>query len=491
VDPILDRRVRVLYPAAQVVETRRFNGAGKPVVRVAGDTRDVSLDAHLVPATRSEGDYPNWYTPFAMVQVSPRRSWGDVARWAVALYPEPGALPADLAARVEAWRKIEDPRARAFAVLRALQAEVRYFGAELGDSTHRPSPPAETWTRRYGDCKDKTYLAVTLLRQLGIEAEPALVSASTGRAVGERLPSAELFDHVIVRARIGGKSYWLDPTLSEQHGSLDTLPVRSYGLALPVIAGADALVPVEGPAKPDNGTLLSERIAPAVDGRSIELTVSTVYTGLRAERVRARVSAQGTSEISRAYTEFYRKRYGNLSVRTPLTITDAKDEDRLELVESYVIQDGWTSRDGQTRGLQLHADGLGDDADLPSTVERTGPLALGQPATLRHETTLALPAGWALVDPPAAAKVSAAGIEYRREIAGGPGDTRIHHQLDVTRPHLEVAQVGDHVRGLREVRDLMGTRVYLRMPSERADDERRDRLRKLLRETSGTDDKGT
>ena len=108
----------------------------------------------MSPPTRDEGSYPAWFDRFPTVQFGRRRNWAEVVAWALPLYPE-ASLPADLEERITAWKAIADPQARAFAILRTVQREVRYFGAEMGDNTHRPAPPAETWQRRYGDCKDK------------------------------------------------------------------------------------------------------------------------------------------------------------------------------------------------------------------------------------------------------------------------------------------------------------------------------------------------
>ncbi len=75
-----------------------------------------------------------------------------------------------------------------------------------------PARADETWQRRFGDCKGKTVLLLALLKELGIQAEPALVSLGGGDGLDERLPSLGAFNHVIVRATIGGKVYWLDGT---------------------------------------------------------------------------------------------------------------------------------------------------------------------------------------------------------------------------------------------------------------------------------------
>ena len=39
-----------------------------------------------------------------------------------------------------------------------------------------PSAPDAVYARRWGDCKEKALLMVTMLRALGIEASPALVN---------------------------------------------------------------------------------------------------------------------------------------------------------------------------------------------------------------------------------------------------------------------------------------------------------------------------
>ena len=70
----------------------------------------------------------------------------------------------------------------------------------------------ETWTRRFGDCKGKTVLLIALLNELGIEAEPVLVSTVLGDGLDQRLPLLNNFDHVIVRAHVGTQWYWLSRT---------------------------------------------------------------------------------------------------------------------------------------------------------------------------------------------------------------------------------------------------------------------------------------
>src|SRR5690606_18839309 len=145
----------------------RENGAPEPVVRDTGDAVEVVLQSHDAPRVVNENQYPAWYQPFALAQVAPRRRWSEVVEWALPLYPRDASLPAELERKAGEWARLPTPQARLAAALRLVQDEVRYFGQEIGDSSHRPASPAVTWERRYGDCKDKTYLLVTLLRRLG------------------------------------------------------------------------------------------------------------------------------------------------------------------------------------------------------------------------------------------------------------------------------------------------------------------------------------
>src|SRR5205085_3905523 len=76
-----------------------------------------------------------------------------------------------------------------------------------------------------------------LLHAMGIEAEPVLVSSLLGDGLDQRLPMISVFDHVLVRAVIGGKTYWLDGTRTGDT-SLDRLATPDFRWGLPIAKGA-------------------------------------------------------------------------------------------------------------------------------------------------------------------------------------------------------------------------------------------------------------
>ena len=126
--------------------------------------------------------------------------------------------------------------------LRFVQSDIRYVSISIGTNSHRPYAPAVVLHRRYGDCKDKSALLVTILRDLGINAKPVLVSVSYRKGFGDWLPSPKLFDHAIVRVELDGRQYWLDPTALQNaknietfgylHGEKDVLVVDSSSVDL-------------------------------------------------------------------------------------------------------------------------------------------------------------------------------------------------------------------------------------------------------------------
>lgn len=75
----------------------------------------------------------------------------------------------------------------------------------------------------------------------GLDACAALTSTTHGMALPDLLAASDLFNHCIVRLRLKGTSYWLDPTCPEQTGRLTKLSQVRFGWALPLSGDDDTL----------------------------------------------------------------------------------------------------------------------------------------------------------------------------------------------------------------------------------------------------------
>jgi hypothetical protein len=73
---------------------------------------------------------------------------------------------------------------------------------------------------------------VTILRKLGFDASVALVNSYLNENIADYLPSPMNFNHAIVVIEYGGKSIWVDPTISMQRGPLSQYYCPPYGRAL-------------------------------------------------------------------------------------------------------------------------------------------------------------------------------------------------------------------------------------------------------------------
>jgi hypothetical protein len=237
-------RVRILSPADRPLRFGAHAGATEPVGAPRGSSVEYLWEQVDVPAVLGENLTPPWYLDAPWLQVSEFADWSEVGRWARSLFP-PARLPAELEGLVATWEERHATSDdRALAAVDWVQRNIRYVGIELGAGSYRPSPPATVVQRRFGDCKDQVHLLCTVLRSMGIEAAPVLVSTWGRPLVAEMLPSPQPFDHVIARVVLDGRPVLVDPTLSSQRGPLADRFLPDYGHGILAAAGQEGLRPL-------------------------------------------------------------------------------------------------------------------------------------------------------------------------------------------------------------------------------------------------------
>lgn len=230
----------------------RWTGTGllaSPRVTRTADGTEVLFDLRDVdPPAQPPSGAPARFSSPGRLAATEFASWGDIAGVMTPLYDQATRLAADSPLRAEVAKiaaASSDPKTRATAALRLVQDQVRYLYLGMNLGGFSPASADATWSRRFGDCKGKSVLLVALLRELGVEADVVFVSTVMGDGLDAQLPMIEVFDHAIVRARIGGATYWLDGTRQGDR-NLDRIIPPSYRWALPVRADA-ALEPIPTP----------------------------------------------------------------------------------------------------------------------------------------------------------------------------------------------------------------------------------------------------
>jgi transglutaminase-like putative cysteine protease len=179
------------------------------------------------------------------------RSWEDIAKWYY-------RMTKDRWQTAESVRKVADqlcqgatdPNEKIRRLCGWVQAQIRYLAIIIGVGGYVPHPSSEVCQSKYGDCKDKSFLLMNLLRSQGITAWPVLCQSRLSGDIDPEFPWAGSFNHCIVAIQQpDGTLHFFDPT-SDNVGypylpsSLD----RSLGLLVKEDGGS--LVQIVAAQKP-------------------------------------------------------------------------------------------------------------------------------------------------------------------------------------------------------------------------------------------------
>jgi len=421
------------------------------------ETAELTLD-NVTPIAVPDGA-PVRYHLVRMVEASDFASWGELAEIFVPLYRAAAVVPAEGPLRAELERiraASSDPVERTEAALELVQSRIRYVALTMGDGGLVPASAAETWARRYGDCKAKTALMLALLGELGIDAEAVVVNTVLGDSVADRLPATSAFNHVIVRAHIGGRDYWLDGTRTGDT-SLARLQVPHYGWGLPIRPRAELVRMVPPPlTEPDEDLAIhmdaSEGIRGPVPTR-IELT-------LRGD------SALGTNQVmtsllgedrDRALREYWRRRFSFIEpAQVAFDFDPALGELRMTMQGAATLEwDGvWYETDETRVGYRA-------DFSREPGYASDAPFTVTYPTFERTRQTIVLPfSGEAR--PEWNVDETVAGVEYKRR-AGYEGSTfTVERTARTVAPEFPARDASAFQKRLRELRD---TGVHVRIPN--------------------------
>ncbi len=107
---------------------------------------------------------------------------------------------------------LTDPIAKAKAIYKWVQQSVRYIAFEEGMGGFIPRNPELVCTRRYGDCKDKSALLVSMLRYAGLNAHFTWIGSRRLPYKYSEVPLPVTDDHMICALELDGKFVFMDAT---------------------------------------------------------------------------------------------------------------------------------------------------------------------------------------------------------------------------------------------------------------------------------------
>lgn len=393
--PVSMARVRILCPHNRALKYRILGDTEEPAIRTKADTVEYIWVFANTPAVIAEDQTPPWYATTPWLQVSEFSDWTEVSSWASSLYPS-ADFPIELRNLIDSWRKKRGgAKEQAIAALEWIQQNIRYVGIELGVGSYKPSPPILVVNRRFGDCKDQSYLLCTFLKQLGIEAKPVLVNTWARKLVGDMLPSPYAFNHVLTRLTIGGKSYFVDPTQTYQRGPLKDRYMPDYGLGLVVADSQQGLISFgshQGQAPEEE---VQVRIRAHGPDEPAELEVQTISRGGTADRVRQLFAVISSGELARDYLNYRAARYPRIETVEDLRFEDDAVANVFHVYEQYRLPNFWVQQaEGARFQAEVFADAIIEALPKPMTKVRMTPLLVSYPHRVRQRIDIELPEAW-------------------------------------------------------------------------------------------------
>jgi arylamine N-acetyltransferase len=394
-EPAARLLTRVVWPKGGRLYAKAHGCSVEPTVVVAKDTIEYTWDVRQVPAAAREDFLPSWFDPEGWVQLSGFKTWGEVNQWALPLFQATAPFAPGLSQKIMEWKGISSPEEQIVAVLRFVQDEVRYFGIEMGAGTVRPANPSTVFARRFGDCKDKSFLFVTILRALGIEACPVLVNSTMGRALDDWQPSARAFDHCIAVVQCEGRTYWVDPTMNYQRGLLAAHFLPAYERGLVISPGTTGLTVIpQATGLPQTTTTEYFQLADRTEAAG--LRVVTVAEGRDADSLRELFATTQLADIEKSDTHYYADSYPGIKMASPLVVEDDEQQDRFQTTEFYTIDKAWSFSDKDRKyRCEFYPAAMGALLKTPVDTERTLPLGMNFPEHVILRTEVTLPGeGW-------------------------------------------------------------------------------------------------
>jgi hypothetical protein len=283
--------------------------------------------------------------------------------------------------------------------------QIRYVAIEIGVGGYQPHLPSDVYKNKYGDCKDKATLLISMLNKIGLRAYPALVGTRGDVEADPTAPTLATFDHMIVALPVTAnlrqavekfpaydsknQILWIDPT--SEADPLGQLPEMDQGVfALIAYPDRGDLQRIPQAPPEQNGTEYNVNVHLQTDGTGTA-EVEAKYFGVSNSRRHSFYRGRSQSEILKAFEERV-GRYANQASFRQASIGGTEDN-RQQVTEKFSFAGNFsTASSGDSWFFQpLILSGIA--VPEVSSRPRQLPLDVGVPYHVKCNYRLELPAG--------------------------------------------------------------------------------------------------
>lgn len=412
---------------------KKNEGATDPKIIKSHEGKiEYSWDRQAREIVLFDNNVPAWFDPQARVTLSTFGNWNEVVQWALPLYDYDKTKIGVISKSVKSHGSLES---KIISLIHMVQDDVRYLGFESGIGAYRPNPPSKVFDQRFGDCKDKSLLLVSLLRHEGIKAFPLLVNTKLKQEVEELLPSSTAFDHCIVNFKYKEKEYFVDPTMANQGGDLDNLTFPSYRKGLLIKPDQNTLIdiPQNDPARID----IHEIIDVKEIGGEAHWIIRSEFSGSSADLQRLYFQTNSLESIGKEYLNYYSSLYPGIESDAKIKFLDnnRNTDNKVVIEEQYNIKKFWVSSEEENQiNALIYPLLLESKINYTKSAERTMPYYLGTPYTLKQKTEVDLPEDWNFED--SQDRIEGEGFEYQSSKTGRGRHLIVEYNYKVNKDYI-------------------------------------------------------
>ena len=419
-----------------------------------------------------EDNMPIWHLTYENIFVSNYKNWGEVVDWALNIYQKDTKLSKALKAKIEQINKnAQDEGDRITATLKFVQDEIRYLGLESGIGAYKPFSPNKVLEQRFGDCKDKSWLMVTMLRHMGIKAYPVLVNSVYGESLHQFLPSPNVFDHVVVKVEdSANNSLFYDPTISNQFGNYKSVSFPNYGKALVIKDGISSLEQMTSDS--DDLVEVYDIFDLPTVGSPGTLKVLTRYKGAEADAMRRRYKSSSLSTIRNEFKSYYENLYDGVEVIEDPTFDDDSISNKIIVEEFYKINDIWQPMVGNDDNIAVDFTpySILDVFISPNEKTRKTPYALFYPTHKKHHITVKLPSRWSLEKDNINVTSKSFDFSMTSKMSNAGDNLYLEYEYQNKNSYVEPEDFEEYYSKIKEVEQILS--YYIFIPKSEANSKR-------------------
>jgi hypothetical protein len=406
-------RVSELHVSVPSGSLRWFENHPDRVQVLTQSSNGAAFRAENRPAIPDESDAPPFSSLAAVVFVNydPKgpaamQTWEEAGRSYHTLFDNGEKPETEIASQVatlsagtsEGLPKID-------ALYTYVSRQIRYVAIEIGVGGYQPHLPADVYKNKYGDCKDKASLLISMLNKIGLRGYPALVGTRGDVEADPKAPTLATFDHMIVALPVPtalrpavemfpaydsrNQILWMDPT--SEFDPLGQVPEMDQGVfALIAYPDHGDLQRIPEAPPEQNGSEFSVNVHLQSDGTGVA-EVEAKYHGASNSHRHMFYRGRSQSEIVKAFEERATRYVSQASFRKA-SISGTEDN-RQQIIEKFSFAGNFaTASSGDSWFFQpLILSGIA----VPEVTSRPRqlPLDVGTPYRVKCDYRVELPAG--------------------------------------------------------------------------------------------------